>query len=44
MTDKLDGLSMNLEAINLGKLHSVFPECFIEGGLNVTKLLDLIGK
>lgn len=44
MSDKLDGLSMDLEAANLEKLRSVFPECFTEGGLDMTKLLDLIGK
>ena len=44
MTDKIDGLSMDLEAANLEKLRSVFPECFVEGGLDMTKLLDLFGK
>ena len=39
MIDKLDGLSMDIEAENKNKLKSVFPECFIEGRLDIDKLL-----
>ena len=42
--NKLDGLSMNLEATNMDKLKSVFPECFAEGKLDIDKLLSLCGE
>lgn len=44
MTDKLDGLSMDLEKENMEKLRSVFPECFAEGKLDIDKLLSLCGE
>lgn len=44
MTDKLDGLSMDIEAANKDKLQSVFPECFTEGRLDIDKLLSLCGE
>ncbi len=44
MTDKLDGLSMNLENANMEKLKTVFPECFSEGTLDIDKLLSLCGE
>jgi adenine-specific DNA-methyltransferase len=44
MTNKLDGLSLDLETINKEKLQSVFPECFIEGTLDIDKLLSLCGE
>ena len=44
MTDKLDGLSLDLEKMNKEKLQSVFPECFIEGKLDIDKLLSLCGE
>ena len=34
MSNKIDGLSMNLEQANLDKLRSVFPECVSEGKLD----------
>ena len=40
----LDGLSMDLERINLDKLRTVFPECFAEGKLDIDKLLSLCGE
>ena len=43
-TNKLDGLSMNLENANMEKLKSVFPECFSEGKLDIDKLLSLCGE
>lgn len=44
MTDKLDGLSMDIESKNRDKLQAVFPECFIEGRLDIDKLLSLCGE
>lgn len=44
MTDKLDGMSMNLENANMEKLKSVFPECFSDGTLDIDKLLSLCGE
>lgn len=44
MTDKLDGLSKNLESTNMEKLKTVFPECFSEGKLDIDKLLSLCGE
>lgn len=31
MTNKLSGLTLDLESTNKDKLKSVFPECFTEG-------------
>lgn len=39
--NKLDGLTLGLEAVNKDKLRTVFPECFIEGRLDIDKLLSL---
>lgn len=44
MTNKLDGLSLDLESANKDKLKSVFPECFSEGTLDIDKLLSLCGE
>ena len=44
MNDKLDGLSMDLENANTEKLKAVFPECFVEGKLDIDKLLSLCGE
>ncbi|MBS5149802.1 MAG: site-specific DNA-methyltransferase [Porphyromonadaceae bacterium] len=44
MTDKLDGLSMDIEAENKARLQTVFPECFTEGKLDIDKLLSLCGE
>lgn len=44
MTEKLDGLTMDLETANKDKLRAVFPECFTEGRLDIDKLLSLCGK
>ena len=41
---KLDGMSMDLEQANKEKLKSVFPECFVEGNLDIDKLLSLCGE
>jgi adenine-specific DNA-methyltransferase len=44
VTDKVDGLSMDIEAENKARLQSVFPECFTEGRLDIDKLLSLCGE
>lgn len=44
MTNKLDGLSLDLEGTNKDKLKSIFPECFTEGTLDIDKLLSLCGE
>ena len=44
MSNKIDGLSMDLEQTNMDKLRSVFPECFAEGKLDIDKLLSLCGE
>ena len=44
MGDKLDGLSMDIEAANKEKLRAIFPECFTEGKLDIDKLLSLCGE
>lgn len=44
MTNKLDGLSLDLESTNKDKLKSVFPECFTEGTMDIDKLLSLCGE
>ena len=40
----VDGFSMDIEQSNLSKLHTVFPECFTEGKLDIDKLLSLCGE
>ena len=42
--DKMDGLSMDLEAANRSRLAALFPECFSEGKLDLEKLLALCGS
>ncbi|MFI3292598.1 MAG: site-specific DNA-methyltransferase [Rikenellaceae bacterium] len=44
MTNRLDGLSLDLEATNKAKLQTLFPECFTEGSLDIDKLLSLCGE
>lgn len=44
MIDKLDGRTMDIEAENVAKLRSIFPECFTEGRLDIDKLLSLCGE
>lgn len=44
MTEKLDGLSMDIETENKERLKAVFPECFTEGKLDIDKLLSLCGE
>lgn len=42
--EKLDGLSMNIEQAEREKLASTFPQCFVEGKLDIDKLLNLCGE
>ena len=42
--NKMDGLSMDLEAESRSRLAAVFPECFSEGKLDLEKLLALCGS
>lgn len=44
MDNKLDGGSLDLEKVNLEKLQTVFPDCVVEGKLDLTKLLALLGQ
>ena len=44
MSEKLDGLSMDVAKANAEKLRAVFPECFSDGKLNVKKLYNLCGE
>ena len=44
MSGIIDGLSMNIEQANIQKLYSVFPECVVEGKLDIDKLLSLCGQ
>lgn len=41
---ELDGMSMDIENNEKEKLKSVFPECFVEGKLNIDKLLNMCGE
>ena len=44
MSDKLPGLSMDIEQVERDILRSVFPQCFSEGKLDIDKLLNLCGE
>lgn len=44
MNNKLDGGSLNIEQMEQEKLKSVFPQCFVEGKLDIDKLLSLCGE
>lgn len=44
MSNKLDGMSMNIEQTEMEKLKAVFPQCFAEGKLDIDKLLSLCGE
>jgi adenine-specific DNA-methyltransferase len=43
MSEKIDGLSMDIAAAEQDKLRAVFPQCFTEGKLDERKLLELLG-
>ena len=42
--EKMNGLSMDIEAAEQDKLRSLFPQCFTDGKLDVTKLLAAVGE
>ena len=42
--EKIDGMSKDLEAEAKEKLKAVFPDCFVEGKLNIDKLLNICGE
>lgn len=44
MSEKMDGLSMDIEHAEREKLRAVFPQCFTEGRLDIDKLLNLCGE
>lgn len=44
MTDKLDGLTMDIEKAERDKLKSLFPQCFVEDKLDIDKLLSMCGE
>ena len=39
----IDGLSMDIEHIEQEKLRSLFPQCFVDGQLSITKLMETCG-
>lgn len=43
-SEKLDGLSMDVEAAEREKLKVVFPQCFTDGKLDIDQLLNLCGE
>ena len=42
--EKIDGLSKDIEKTERKNPASVFPQCFVEGKLNIDKLLSLCGE
>ena len=44
MDNKMDGLSMNIEQTERDKLQAIFPQCFVEGKLDIDKLLNMCGE
>lgn len=43
-TEKMTSRSMDIEEAEQNKLRGVFPQCFIDGKLDVEKLLALVGN
>lgn len=41
---KLDGMSLDVAETDKEKLKAVFPQCFVEGKLDIDKLLSLCGE
>ena len=44
MENKLDGASLDIERMEQEKLRAVFPQCFVEGKLDIDKLLSMCGE
>lgn len=42
--EKVSSMSMDIENADLEKFKAVFPQCFSEGKLDITKLLALFGQ
>ena len=42
--EKMDGLSLDIEQAEQDNLRAIFPQCFVEGKLDVGKLLALCGE
>lgn len=42
--EKISGYSMDIEGAEKEKLRAVFPQCFVEGKLDIDKLLNLCGE
>jgi adenine-specific DNA-methyltransferase len=42
--EKINSQSMDIEAAEREKLRAVFPQCFVEGKLDIDKLLNLCGE
>jgi adenine-specific DNA-methyltransferase len=42
--ERMDGLSVDVEATERDKLRAVFPQCFVEGKLDIDRLLNLCGE
>ena len=40
----MDGMSMDIEQSDRDKLRVIFPQCFVEGKLDIDKLLNLCGE
>lgn len=41
---KLDGKTLDIEATEKEKLQTIFPQCFVEGKLDIDKLLNICGE
>jgi adenine-specific DNA-methyltransferase len=44
MSNRIDGMSMDIEQGERNKLQSLFPQCFKEGKLDIDMLLNLCGE
>lgn len=44
MDNIIDGMTMDIEQAERDKLRAVFPQCFVEGKLDIDKLLNLCGE
>ena len=42
--ETMDGLSMDVERVELENLKRIFPQCFVDGQLSVTKLMEACGE
>ncbi|MFR9596818.1 MAG: site-specific DNA-methyltransferase [Rikenellaceae bacterium] len=42
--NRLDGGSLDVEQMEMEKLRAVFPQCFVEGKLDIDKLLSMCGE